>query len=172
MTTEHDDDFYTLKIRKGGAEAVAAGTAVTADVVGNGESFGFEGTLEQSTGGLGVVALYQMVLTALSCERAVRAGQMTRAEQTKRALADGWSACKNTAVYVIAVSALLSFLPFLSLPLTLAAVIGGISMGGKLSRSFFDALTDEQQENLRNAATKAGVKLFGQPQQAATVTVS
>jgi hypothetical protein len=174
MTNDFDqDEFYTLQIRRGRSEAVFAGTAVSADLVPNDTSYGLEGTFEQSTGGLGVIALYQMVLTALSCEPAVRAGEMTRAQQTKRALADGWRACKNTAVYVVAASALISFFPFLALPASLLAIGGGVMMGGKLSRAFFDALTPEQQETLRNAANQAGVRIFGNQQPAAVkVTAS
>lgn len=153
-----DDDFEICRIRKGGIEAVATGAVVTADISGD-PSWGVESTVENSIGGLGVVTLYQMALTTLSLERDVRAGRITRRAQLKKALADGWTASKNNAVYVIAVSALLGFFPILGMPMTLLAIGGGVAMGAKLSRAFWGALTDEQQMNLRTAADDAGVRL-------------
>jgi len=152
------DEFEVIRIRKGGIEAVATGAVVSADFSGD-PSWGFEQTAENSLGGLGVVSLYQMTLTWLSLERDVKAGRITRKAQIKKALADGWTASKNSAVYVIAVSALLGFFPILSLPVSLIAIGGGVAMGAKLSRAFWGALSDEQQLNLRTAADDAGVRL-------------
>lgn len=153
-----EDDFYTFRVRKSGPEAIAAGSVVSADISGD-ASIGIEGTVEHSIGGLGVLALYQMTLTYLSLQRDVAEGRLTRQAQVKRSLADGWAACKDGAVYVVAVSGLLAFFPVLGLPATLAAIVGGVSMSAKLGRAFWDALSDEQQANLKSAADDAGVAI-------------
>ena len=159
MTITISDGKISGKLIQPGWEAAAGGALITPDLNGDGGHLGFDAPFEFAGGGLFVYALYSGILTGLQLEPFVRSGHLTRKDQ----LSAIWSGCgdavKNNWLKVVAVSVICSLLPGLVPLVAVSGVFGSIFMADKIVRSFWMALTPEQQSNLKDAANKAGVKI-------------
>ena len=145
-----------------GMEVIPVATLACVDLNGSGAEAGFlEQTGELAVGGVLVYAAYQAILTMLKSEAARKEGLITRAEQIKLVASTAFEAGKNSAFTMILCSAIVAFMPWLSMPLTILGVAGGSIMGVRIFQTFFDQLDESQQTELRKAAEAAKVKIQG-----------
>jgi hypothetical protein len=145
-----------------GIEVIPVATLASIDLNGSGDAGGFlESTGEMAVGGVLVYAAYQSILTLLKSEAARKEGLITRAEQLKLVATTAFESGKNSAFTMIVCSAIVAFMPWLSMPLTILGVAGGSLMGIRIFQTFYDQLDENQQAELRTAAENAKVKLQG-----------
>lgn len=156
-----NDGAYVISPRKAGPEAAAVGAGFGPDLNGDGTFAGIEGGTEVAAGGVITYAIYTAVLTALDTIPAVRSGQITRAEQRQIVLDRTWECTKGAVPTVIILGALLAVCPWLGGVAAFAGVIGGGVMGVRIVRAVFDALPQEQRDELRSKADEVGVTLKG-----------
>lgn len=158
---KNSDGSYTVQPRKPGVEAAAFGAGFAPDLNGDGGFAGIEGGVEVTSGGLITYAIYTAVMTTLDTVPAVREGRITRAEQREIILDRTWSVTKGAVPTVIILGAVLALCPWLSLPMTLAGVVGGGVMITRLVRAGLDALPSEQREEIKAKAKEVGVEIAG-----------
>ena len=101
------------------------------------------------------------LLTALDTEAAVRNGSMTRRQQLNQVRISAFESCKANALAVVAVSAVLTLMPWLLPVASVAAVFGGSVMAVRLGRAVLRALPDEQREELRQKAEALAIHIPG-----------
>lgn len=155
------DGAYIIAPRKAGPEAAAFGTGFAPDLNGDGTFAGVEGATEVAAGGVITYAIYTAVLATLDTIPAVRSGQITRAEQRQIILDRTWECSKGAVPTVIILGAVLAVCPWLGGVAAFAGVIGGGVMGVRIVRAVFDALPDEQRNELKSRADEVGVTLKG-----------
>ena len=100
-------------------------------------------------------------MTTLDTVPAVREGRITRAEQREIILDRTWSVTKGAVPTVVILGAVLALCPWLSLPMTLAGVVGGGVMVTRLVRAGLSALPEEQREAIKVKAEEVGVDVPG-----------
>lgn len=110
-------------------------------------------------GGVIVYALYQVLLNALRSEALVRRGVLQRREQRLLMLRSLGRAVQQGAGVGLAISLVLLLFPWLSLPLTLAGLVGSGKASLDLFHAFWDGLDDQQRAELHEAAYRAGLNL-------------
>ena len=155
------DGNYVVAPRKPGLEAAGFGAGFAPDLNGDGAFTGVEGGIEVTSGGLVTYAIYTAVMTTLDTVPAVREGRITRAEQREIILDRTWSVTKGAVPTVVILGAVLALCPWLSLPMTLAGVVGGGVMVTRLVRAGLNALPEEQREAIKVKAEEVGVDVPG-----------
>ena len=158
---KNTDGSYTVQPRKPGVEAAAFGAGFAPDLNGDGGFAGVEGGVEVTSGGLVTYAIYTAVMTALDTVPAVREGRITRAEQREIILDRTWECTKGAVPTVVILGAVLALCPWLSLPMTIAGVVGGATMTVRLVRAGLSALPEEQREAIKVKAEEVGVDIPG-----------
>ena len=147
-------------IPKAGHEAAPLGVLASIDLNGSGAETSFlEFTAESTLGGVLVYSAYQSVLTLLRSEAARKSGDITRVEQLKLVVRTAFDAGRSSAFTMLVASAVVSLMPWLTIPLTVLGVVGGGVMAGRIANEFWMALNPEQQNELRNAANAAKVNI-------------
>lgn len=142
-----------------GWEAAPLAALVTPDLNGDGNHIGFDAPFEFGVGGVLVFGVYNAVLVGLQLEPLVRGNLLSRQDQMVACWEAAGDSIKNNWLKIAAVSVLCSLLPGLVPVVGAATVFSSVFMANKLVRSFWLALTPEQQQQLTTAAEKAGVNL-------------
>ena len=147
-------------IPQAGAEAVPLGVLASIDLNGSGAETSFlETTIESTLGGVVLIAAYQSVLTLLKSETARRNGEITRVTQLKLVARTALEAGRSSAFTMLVGSAIVALLPWLGWPLAALGIVSGGLMTTRIANEFWNALTEEQQSELRKAAEKAKVNI-------------
>jgi hypothetical protein len=160
MTQAHEDDFV-IRIPRAGYEAAAVGGAIGVDLSGTPTDGFTTEAIEGAGGGIFTYAIYQCLLTGIRTEGYVRKGQMTRREQFKQVRTTAWEATKSGAAASIVIGVVLAACPFLVPVASIAGVVGGCIAGTRLINAGLDAFSPEMKEELKTAATNAGVSIVG-----------
>jgi len=156
-----DNEQIVITRRRPGIEGSAIGAALPIDIDGNGSSTGFDGFGEVAGTNAVAFAVYGALLHFLELEPLVRSGDLTRKDQLKLSGVAAWNSTKNNAVSILGIAVLVSVAPWASPAIGLLSLLGMGIASVRITRAFYDALTDEQRANLKNAADTAGVKLRG-----------
>ena len=155
MTREHDP----FRIPRAGVEmAPLAGVAsLDLGLSGSGGASKFVG--ESTLGAMVVYGIYQALLTALRCEAMVRRGEINRRDQASLVVRSVWSAMQQGAAVGLVLGLVLLVFPWLSLPMTLAGLVGAGKASVDLFHAFWDGLDTTQRAELHDAAYRAGMNL-------------
>ena len=161
MLIKDQDGNYIIAPRRPGYEAVPLTGVVGIDLSGDGNTLGLDAPLEYGFGGSVVVAAYAGIMEALELVPAYRAGLITKRELGQQALAAAWKETKNKAAYVIVCAVVVSLLPGTGPLFAVAGLLGAGVMSWRLVRQFADALSDEQLNAIKKAASDVDVKIPG-----------
>ena len=172
MLIKDQDGNYIIAPRRPGYEAVPLSGVVGFDLNGDGNTIGLDGPLEYGFGGSVVVAAYAGIMEALELIPAHRAGLITKRELGQQALAAAWKETKNKAAYVIVCAVVVSLLPGTGPLFAVAGILGAGVMSWRLVRQFADALSDEQLNAIKKAASDVVVKIPGLTDKEASTTTS
>jgi hypothetical protein len=155
MTRERDP----FRIPRAGVEmAPLAGVAsLDLGLSGSGGAGKFVG--ESTLGAMVVYGIYQALLTALRCEAMVRRGEISRRDQASLVVRSVWSAMQQGAAVGLVLGLVLLVFPWLSLPMTLAGLVGAGKASVDLFHAFWDGLDTTQRAELHDAAYRAGMNL-------------
>ena len=100
-------------------------------------------------------------MEALELLPAHRAGIITKRELGQQALAAAWKETKNKAAYVTVCAVIVSLLPGTGPLFAVAGILGAGVMSWRLVRQFADALSDEQLNAIKKAASDVDVNIPG-----------
>jgi hypothetical protein len=114
---------------------------------------------ESTLGAMVVYGVYQALLSALRTEAMVRRGELRRKDQASLVLRSIWSSMQQGAAVGLMISLVLLVFPWLSLPMTLAGVVGAGKASLDLFHAFWDGLDESQRAELHDAAYRAGMNL-------------
>ena len=114
---------------------------------------------ESTLGAIVVYGVYQALLTALRCEAMVRRGEISRRDQASLVVRSVWSAMQQGAAVGLVLGLVLLVFPWLSLPMTLAGLVGAGKASLDLFHAFWDGLDATQRAELHDAAYRAGMNL-------------
>jgi len=156
-----DNEQIVITRRKPGIEGNGVGAVLPIDIDGNGSSIGFDGFGEIAGTNAVAFAIYGALLHYLELEPLVRSGDLTRKDQLRLSGVAAWNSTKNNAVSILGIAVLISVAPWASPAIGLLGLVGMSVASVRIARAFYDALTDEQRTNLKNAADAAGVRLRG-----------
>ena len=170
MLIKDQDGNYLIAPRKPGFEAVPLAGVIGFDLNGDGNSIGLDGPLEYGFGGSVVVAAFAGIMEALELIPAHRAGLITKRELGQQALAAAWKETKNKAAYVIVCAVVVTLLPGTGPLFAVAGILGAGVMSWKLVRQFADALSDEQLNAIKKAASEVDVSIPGLTDKEASTT--
>ena len=81
-----------------------------------------------------------------------------------------WNSTKNNAVSILGIAVVIGVCPWATPFFGLLGLLGMGVMSVRVVRAFYDALSDEQRDNLKQAADNAGVQLRGLTDKKATAT--
>ena len=165
-----NDDSIVIKRRKPGVEGNGPGAAFPIDINGDGNSLGLDAFGEVAGTNVLAFAIYGCLLHFLELEPLVRSGDMTRAQQMKLSGVAAWNSTKNNAVSILGIAVVIGVCPWATPFFGLLGLLGMGVMSVRVVRAFYDALSDEQRDNLKQAADNAGVKLRGLTDKKATAT--
>ena len=148
-----------FRIPRAGVEAAPLAGITSVDL-GLGGTVGPSKFVSESTlGAMVVYGVYQALLSALRTEAMVRRGELSRRDQAQLVLRSVWSSMQQGAAVGLVVSVVLLVFPWLSLPITLAGVVGAGKASLDLFHAFWDGLNEAQRAELHDAAYRAGMNL-------------
>ena len=120
------------------------------------------GLMTRGCGDYGAEALADLVEgcgAALRCEAMVRRGEISRRDQASLVVRSVWSAMQQGAAVGLVLGLVLLVFPWLSLPMTLAGLVGAGKASVDLFHAFWDGLDTTQRAELHDAAYRAGMNL-------------
>jgi hypothetical protein len=155
MTRERDP----FRIPRAGVEVAPLAGVASLDLGLTGPGGGGKFVGESTLGAMVVYGVYQALLTALRCEAMVRRGEISRRDQASLVVRSVWSAMQQGAAVGLVLGLVLLVFPWLSLPMTLAGLVGAGKASLDLFHAFWDGLDATQRAELHDAAYRAGMNL-------------
>ena len=157
---QNSDGSYTFRPRKAGLEAAAVGAGMPPDIAGA-ELGALDAGMDVAAGGVVSYLIYSCALAVLDTIPEVRAGRITRTQQLQIVSQRVWQSTSGAVPTVVITAVVLAIFPWLSGPAFIAGIFGAGVMGTRVVRAAFDALPDEQKEELKQKADALGVQLAG-----------
>jgi len=114
---------------------------------------------ESTLGGVVVYAIYQALLTGLRTEAMRRRGLLNRATQIQLIAQTVWASVKEGAAVSAVLAVVLLVFPWMAFPLSILGLVGTGKATIDLFDAFWDGLSEDQRQELRNLAFEAGITL-------------
>jgi hypothetical protein len=114
---------------------------------------------ESTLGGVVVYAIYQALLTGLRTEAMRRRGLINRPTQIQLVAQTVWASVKEGAAVSAVLAVVLLVFPWMAFPLSILGLVGTGKATIDLFDAFWDGLSEDQKQELRNLAFEAGITL-------------
>jgi hypothetical protein len=114
---------------------------------------------ESTLGGVVVYAIYQALLTGLRTEAMRRRGLIDRPTQIQLVAQTVWASVKEGAAVSAVLAVVLLVFPWMAFPLSILGLVGTGKATIDLFDAFWDGLSEDQRQELRNLAFDAGITL-------------
>ena len=167
IINKNSDGSYTFTPRKAGLEAAAVGAGMPPDISGA-DLGAMDAGMDVAAGGVVSYLIYSCALAVLDTIPEVRAGRITRRQQLQIVSQRVWDSTSGAVPTVVIASVVLALFPWLSGPAFIAGLFGAGVMTTRVVRAAFDALPQEQREELKQKADALGVQMAGLTDDTAT----
>ena len=114
---------------------------------------------ESTLGCMVVYAIYQALLTGLRTEAMRRRGEFNLATQIQFVVQTVWASAKAGAAVSAVLAVVLLVFPWMAFPLSVLGLVGTGKASIDLFNAFWDGLSDEQKQELKQYAFNAGYQL-------------
>jgi hypothetical protein len=114
---------------------------------------------ESTLGGVLVYAIYQALLTGLRTEAMRRRGELNRATQIQLVAQTVWASAKAGAAVSAVLAVVLLVFPWMAFPLSVLGLFGTGKASIDMFNAFWDGLSEEQKQELKQYAFNAGYQL-------------